>query len=370
MKDQIKSLALEIGFHSVGITSAEPFVEAEATLRYRLELGLLDGSGYRPDNIHSRTHPTESLTSARSIISVAISYLTDDEEVHSTDNIPRGLMAKYSRGKDYHDAIQERLALLAAGIEKLLGRPLEVRSYADTGKLADRASAMRAGIGVPGKNTCIYVNTYGSWVVLGELITDVELEPDKPTSPDICGKCEKCMKACPTEAICAPDTIDVRKCLSRVTVCRGSIPIELRAPLGNRIYGCDICQSVCPLNQDARPGNLDHFRQSSGLGASPELLPLLNMSENEFAERIGPTTAGWIGITRFRRNAAVALGNIGNPAAIPALIQVLEDPDPVIRGHAAWALGKIGGHSAKRALEAAFNRETNVDVIAEIQGSL
>jgi epoxyqueuosine reductase len=373
LTDGIKPLAYEAGFDAVGITSAEPFVEADCTLSERYEKGLLEGSGYEPDIIRLYTSPRESLLTARSIISVASSYLSDESEESAIRNpqseMPRGWVARFARGLDYHAVLQERLSILAGEIRAKLGHHVEIRSYADTGPLVDRSAAIRAGIGSHGKNTCVYVGEHKSWVVLGELLTDVELEPEEPAPLEICGECDVCMKACPTGAICAPYVVDVKICLSQVTQSKGFIPHWLREKLGTRIYGCDTCQSACPLNNDAKPGNIDDFRTSKGLGENPELLPLLNISPEEFTVRVGPTTAGWIRRTRFRRNVAIALGNIGDPVAVPGLTEALSDPEPVIRGHAAWALGRIGG-PARVGLESALGRETDEQVLGEIRSAL
>lgn len=283
LSEDIKSLAYEAGFHAVGITSAEPFLESENALR-------------------------EMFPAARSVVSVALSYLSNESyRTYKTDS-PRGWVAGFARGLDYHQAVQKRLTTLADGIREIAGHA-EIRQFCDTGPISDRAAAIRSGIGSQGKNTCVYVGEYGSWVVLGELLTDIELEADTPAPTDICGECEDCMKACPTGAICAPYVIDAKICLSQVTQSSGFIPHWLREKLGTRIYGCDTCQSACPLNKGAKPGNIPEFHPSRGLGKNPELLPLLNITQEEFKARVAPTTAGWIRRTRFRRNVAVALEN-------------------------------------------------------------
>lgn len=368
LADDIKTLALEIGFHAVGITSAEPFLESERALLDRFDCGLLEGSGFEPTRIRAHTHPRQSSPQARSIISVALSYLSDEPEPSGQLDQPRGWIARFARGLDYHQVIQERLFALAGRIQSRVGRHVEIRSFADTGPLVDRSAAIRAGLGSRGKNTCVYVGEYKSWVILGELLTDLELQPDDPAPLDVCGECTKCMDACPTGAICEPYTVDVRICLSQVTQMKGFVPHWLRDKLGTRIYGCDTCQEACPLNEDAKPGNVEGLRPSQGLGANPELLPFLNLTPDEFREIIHPTTAGWIRRTRFRRNIAIALGNIGDPRAVPALDEALADPEPVIRGHAAWALGKIG--CRRQILEAALCRETDPLVEAEIRAAL
>lgn len=370
LSDDIKSLAYEAGFHAVGITGAEPFVESEEAIRDRLGRGLLDGSGYTDETAHRYTHPRETLPAARSIIAVALSYLTDDMELPTPDDGPKGWMARFSRGLDYHKVLQDRLFALAGDLQTMLGRRVEVRSFADTGPIVDRSVAIRAGLGSRGKNTCVYAGEYKSWVVLGELLTDLDLDPDPPAPLDICGECTACMEACPTGAICAPYTVDVRICLSQVTQSKGIIPHRLRKKMGTRIYGCDTCQSACPLNRDAKPGNVAEFRPSMGLGRNPELIPLLNMTSAEFKSRIHPTSAGWIRRTRIRRNAAIVLGNIGDPGAVPALVEALSDPDPIIRAHAAWSLGQIATPDARCALAHALLGETDEMVSAEIRTAL
>jgi epoxyqueuosine reductase len=368
--DDIKSAAYKAGFHAVGITTAQPFYKAQETLKEKWEGGLLTGSGYNPEVINLYTHPHKTLPGARSIISVALSYLTEDAPAPQTGSGPRGLVARFSRGMDYHPIMQERLSQLSARIREIAGRPCRVLQAADTGPFADRAVAVRAGVGSQGKNTCLYTKDWGSWVVLGEIITDLPLTPDAPAPPRLCGDCNKCIKACPTGAISRPYTVDLRLCLSQVTQMKGFIPPPLREKMGARIYGCDTCQNACPLNAKAGCGGLKEFAQTSGIGEAPELIPLLQMTNAEFKKRVSPTTAGWIGRTRIRRNAAVALGNIGDSAAIPALLAALADPSPIIRGHSAWALAKIGGREAGDALLAALAREPNPDAALEIKNAL
>lgn len=405
LADDIKSLALEAGFHAVGITSAEPFLDAERVLEERRSSGLLEDPGHHPESFRVRTHPREFFPNARSIISVALSYLTDessaldshphpsplppagegivgDRESGSSlrqvernssksivnhlssltthhSSVPRGRVARFAWGLDYHSVLLERLSRLAESIGVTADGNVEIRCFADTPLLLDRPVAVRAGLGSYGKNSCVYAGESGSWVVLGELVTDIELDVDEPARADICGDCEECIKACPTGAISAPYVIDRRVCLSQITQSKGFIPQQIREKMGTRIYGCDDCQSACPLNRTARPGSIHELSPTEGIGESPELIPLLNISAEEFARTVEPTTAGWIGRVRFRRNVAVAIGNTGDPAAESALREALSDPEPIVRGHAAWALGKIGTPSARVHLEAAVARESH-----------
>jgi len=372
LTDDIKNTAIELGFHAVGITTTAPFEEAERILIGRYKSGFLQGSSFNPDSIRIYTHPRLSFAKASSIIAVAISYLTDEALPYADEPAgpSRGILARFSRGLDYHTALAQSLSALECAVRRIAGKNLEARCWVDTGPLLDRSAAIRAGVGSPGKNTCVYVGKYGSWVVLGELVTDLDLEPDEPASLSICGECEECIKVCPTGAIREPYAVDMRICLSQVTQMKGFIPRWLRSKLGARVYGCDTCQSVCPLNRSAIPGNLDVFRPLPKLGAYLELLSLVNISPSEFKRTVALTTAGWIGRSRFRRNVVVAMGNIGDPAFVPALCEALRDPVPLIRAHAAWSLGRIGTRSARLPLEKALAEETDDRVIEEVRLAL
>lgn len=370
LSDDIKALAYDVGFHRVGIAVADPFTQSSETLTERLNDGMLDGTGINAGRIRQYAKPQDSLPGAKSIISAALSYLTEDDlSPHSKPGL-RGWMARFSRGADYHRELDHRLQSLSESMRARLGVNAEMRQYADTGPISDRSAAIRAGTGIQGKNGCIYSGDYGSWVALGEIVTDAELEPDHAPALDICGNCRNCIEACPTGALSAPNTVDARICLSRVTQAKGFIPLEMRPKLGTRIYGCDTCQEACPLNKGASPGNIEAFRWSAGLGGNPELLPLINISAGEFRKHVGPTTAGWIRRTRIRRNAVIAAGNAGDPAVLGELVASMADPEPIIRGHAAWALGQIGAGQARAALEKALPAEDDPQAAAEIRLAL
>lgn len=366
--DIIKTLAMECGFHAVGVTGIQPFPDTHQALTDRLNSGFLQGSSYDAARIELFSDPTRSFPNAKSIISVALSYATNDRI--PCDGLLRGTLSRFAQGLDYHQAMRSRLSSLSDAIRVLVGSSVEITPVADTGPMVDRAVASRAGSGTVGKNSSIITEDYGSWVVLGELITSLELPPDTSARPDVCGDCDRCIKACPTGALCAPFTIDVKRCVSYLTQSKGLIPAEYRKAMGTNIYGCDACQNACPHNFRAKLGDIDHFRESSGLGSSPELLPLLNLTSSDFRTRVMPTTAGWIRRTRFRRNVAVALGNIGDPQAITPLAQVLSDPQEIMRAHAAWALWCIGGKQSRSYLEHALEVEDSSDVRREIQAAL
>lgn len=334
---ELRSAALKLGFDAVGIAPAMYLARAEDAIRARVECGRLRDYGFARKSASVMTHPELIMSGARSIVDVALSYKTKD--VEPDDDEIRGRVARFARGQDYHVVVQERLQRLG---EWLSDRVPDVKFTAcvDTGPVIDRAVAQLAGIGSYGKNNTIIVPRFGSWVVLGELITDVELEPDEPAPLEQCGNCSKCIEACPAGAIVEPFVIDQTRCVSHLTQMKGTISEEARRLIGNRIYGCDTCQEVCPKNKCTKIGN---FPMEGGIGANPELLPLLNISEDEFDRFIRPTAAGWIGRMRFRRNVAVALGNIGDASVLPALRKALEDADPVLREHIEWAIARCGG---------------------------
>jgi epoxyqueuosine reductase len=366
--DDVKAAAHKAGFHAVGITTAEPFYEAEKSLKEKWSQGILDGSSYGPESIHFCTHPQESLPGAHSIISVALSYLTENPPAPQ-DGLC-GSMARFAWGLDYHKVMQERLSNLSARLQKIGRGKCRMLQSVDTRTFSDRAVAVRAGIGFQGKNTCFHARGWGSWVVLGAIATDLPLDPDPPAKTSLCGDCDRCMKACPAGAITAPGTVDMRLCLSQATQMKGFIPHALREKMGDRIYGCDDCQNACPLNTQARRGGIRELSPSSGLGATPKLLPLLSMTKDEFARKVEPTTAGWIGRIRIKRNAAVALGNSGDSSAVPALISSLKDPSSIVRGHSAWALAKLGGGEAADAVKSALADEADPEAASEMKNSL
>jgi epoxyqueuosine reductase len=257
-----------------------------------------------------------------------------------------------------------------------MGKAVETRPFVDTGRMVDRAVAQRAGLGWYGKNTNILTKGWGSWVFLAEIVTNLPLEYDTPIKTN-CGSCELCLHACPTQALPNPYELDNTRCISFLTIeLRGSIPLELRPLMGNLIFGCDICQEVCPVNRVAErrlPASFQghaEFRPRPSVGTSPELLPLLSLTEEQFRERFRRSPIRRAKRRGLLRNVCVALGNSGDPQAVPALIKALHDSEPLIRGHAAWALGRIGGTQAIQALREAQETEEDAEVRKEIQAAL
>lgn len=369
LEDRVKNLGKDLGFDAVGITSAEAFVRDEEASVDRVRSGLLEGMAWiTQDRVRRSARPQELLLGARSVISLAMSYHTGDApEVE--DGQPRGRVAKYAWGDDYHNVIKRRLNAFADRLSELAGRPVRRRWFVDDGPMLDRAAAQRAGVGWFGKNTNIITRRYGSWVFLAEVVTDLALEPDEPLKKS-CGQCVRCMDKCPTGAIVAPYVVDARRCISYLTIeCRGPMPRDLRPLVGDWVFGCDVCQDVCPVNFKASPGYESAFRQRNGF-AAPALVPLLSLTEEQFQERFRGSPIRRAKRAGFIRNACVALGNIGDPSAVPALANALSDAEPLVRMHAAWALGRIGGREVLSALKLASSTESDEGVLEEVLQAL
>lgn len=395
----IKEYAYSLGFDLVHITSAEQFPEAERVIKERIKQGLMDGlPWFTTERAQVSCHPDALLPQAQSIIALAMFYLTE-QPGEQQDGIPRGRISRYAWGDDYHEIIKPKLQQFAAWLRDYARdeiREVETRLFVDTGRMVDRAVAQRAGLGWFGKNTNILTKGWGSWVFLAEIVTNLPLGGDSgqfydtPTKAS-CGNCEICLHACPTGALPAPYVLDNTRCISYLTIeLRGSIPLELRPLMGNLIFGCDICQQVCPVNlvaerrlglrQDSRISTSSsqpvhfrprqEFRPRAGVGSTPELIPLLSLTEEQFRERFRLSPILRTKRRGLLRNVCVALGNNGDRQAVPALIGALHDYEPLVRGHAAWALGRLGGEQAKQSLEDALKSEEDEEVRKEIQCAL
>lgn len=367
----IREEARRLGFDAVGFARAEEHPHGER-LRAWLESGAHGTMDWMARDADRRADPRAVLASARTVISVAASYYRGDwprSASNARDAATTGRIARYAWGRDYHKRLKKRTLHLARTIRRL--KPgVRFSLYVDTGPMLDRAWAERAGIGWIGKNTNVIRQGAGSWCFLGEIITDLDLPPSQPAG-NHCGTCVRCIAACPTGAIVAPYQLDARRCISYLTIeHEGAIPIELRPAIGSRIFGCDDCQEVCPWNRFATPTALPEFAERPDQ-QTPELIPLLALDDRAFRERFAGTALRRAGRNRFVRNAAVALGNVGDARAIPALTEALHrDPDPTVRSHAAWALGRIGGRDAHDALVHALPKERDPEARSEIEYAL
>ncbi|MCF6410975.1 tRNA epoxyqueuosine(34) reductase QueG [Pseudalkalibacillus salsuginis] len=367
LKEKVIAYSKSIGIDKIGFTTADPFTELKERLRTQQENGFQ--SGFEEPDIKKRIHPELLLPKARSIISIALAYPSKMKDApRSTRDDRRGIFCRASWGKDYHDVLRSKMNQMEQYILEL-NPEAKVASMVDTGELSDRAVAQRAGIGWSGKNCATITPEFGSYVYLGELITTIPFEPDQPMT-DQCGTCNKCVDACPTGALVTGGQLDSNKCIAFLTQTKGFLPERYREKLGNRLYGCDTCQQVCPENKGKDFHHHPEMEPDPEI-AKPKLKPLLTISNREFREKFGPVAGSWRGKKPIQRNAIIALGNFKDATALPELLHVLrEDPRPVIRGTAAWSLGKIGGEEAEIVLKSAKEREKDEDVLAEIDRSL
>ena len=337
----VKRLAREQGLTVASVTTADAFEGLERHLVAHIAAGHVDGMDwFTPERAAVSAEPRQLMPAARSLLSVGVAYWSIDPGM--PDDEPRGRISRYAWGLDYHKLLKRRMKALHRAIETELGEPVEARQLVDHARIVDRAVAARSGLGWYGKHSCIIVPGHGSWVMLGELLLDLDLEPDPPLRRD-CGSCAICLTRCPTGAIVAPYTISAPLCLSYQTIeQRGAIPVELRAKMGDWVFGCDVCQEVCPYTKAARPEPDPEFLPRHLDHAYPSLRWLLSMSEAAFRDRYtGKATlrARRVGLAR---NAAVALGNVGTELDVSPLIAAMRDHDePLVRGHAAWGLGRL-----------------------------
>ncbi|CAM3559036.1 tRNA epoxyqueuosine(34) reductase QueG [Saccharibacillus sp. WB 17] len=363
LKREIIAAAPSLGIDDIGFASAEPFM----SLRTRLEVHRAKGyeSGFEEPDLDKRTYPALSHEDPQSLIAIAVAYPSKLENAPKSEpGRTRGMMARSAWGRDYHHVLREAMDRLVAFIKEKVPWA-NVVSMVDTGVLSDRAVAHRAGIGFQGKNCMIISPKYGSWIYLGELITNIPFSADEEVQED-CGDCTRCIDACPTGALVGPGELNAQRCVSFLTQTKGLLSEEFMMKIGNRLYGCDTCQIVCPKNKGK------HWPHHAQLQPDPEkakplLLPLLDLSNRQFKEQFGETAAAWRGRGPIQRNAVIALGNFKDEAAMPKLAEVLrEDPRPVLRGTAAWAIGRIGGSAAEEALLAAQALEPEEEVLRRI----
>ena len=284
---------------------------------------------------------------------------------------PDGPVARYARGDDYHDVLVPMLRGIQDWASGELGVAVPGKAYTDTGPILERDLARRAGLGWFGKNTMLISPRHGSFFFIGVLLLGLELEVDAPFGSDHCGSCTRCLSACPTEAFVAPRVLDARRCVSYLTIeAKGDIPGELRDGVGGMVYGCDVCQEVCPYNRKfSSPASEPAFAPRSW-AVSPSPLDWMTMSPEAWREFSAGSPVKRAKRRGFLRNVAVALGNSGDPAAIPALSAALDDEEPLVRSHAAWALGELGAAASTAALESRLSVETNASVLDALRAAL
>lgn len=367
LKEDIIKYSKEIGIDKIGFTTADVFSELKERLRRQQELEY--ASGFEKGSIEERTEPKRLLPEAQSIISIALAYPTrvKNPPKHTKEN-RRGIFCRASWGTDYHVVLRDRLEKLTDFIKARVP-DLKSKSMVDTGELSDRAVAERAGVGFSGKNTAIITKEFGSFVYLGEMITNIPFVPDEPIE-ESCGDCTICMDACPTGAIVQGGQLNAQQCLAFLTQTKDFLPDEFRDKLGTRLYGCDTCQLVCPWNKQVDFHNHPEMEPEPEV-VQPKLIPMLRISNRDFRAKFGHLSGFWRGKNPLQRNAMIALAHFKDESAVSELIAVMEeDVRPVIRGTAAWALGKIGTKEAYAAIERSLAKEEDERVRVEMEKGL
>lgn len=353
----MKLAAASLGFTFCGVIPAVPSPTLNAYLRW-IDAGMHGAMGYmaRPDRVARRQDLNVILPGVRSLIMVGLDYRTAAVSADILSDSSRGRIAAYAWGSDYHDIINEKLARLAAAISgetespidnhSTFPSPISTRTYVDTGAILERSHAQQAGFGFVGKNTMLIHPRRGSNFFLGEILTDAAFDDyDVPMEPaPSCGSCTRCMAACPTNAFPSPHVLDARRCISYHTIeNKGSVPIDLRSRFGNWIFGCDICQDVCPFQRFAPITPEQAFFPTDIDRAAPKLADLLSMDAETFKSRFANSPLIRTGLARLVRNACIASGNSGDYSLIPALELHASADDPLIAEHAHWALRQLTG---------------------------
>lgn len=367
LQQEIRDYAMAIGIDKIGFTTAAPFREMKNRLRRQQELGFQ--SGFEEKDIEKRTNPALLLDEAESILSIAVAYPSKMENPpKGTKSERRGIFCRASWGVDYHMVLREKLSLLEDYIKERVPQA-HCRSMVDTGELVDRAVAERAGIGWSAKNCSIITPEFGSYVYLGEMITNIPFAPDRPME-DECGDCTLCLDACPTGALIQGGQLNAQRCIAFLTQTKQSVPEEFRAKIGNRVYGCDTCQTICPKNKRKFNLHQNAFQPEPEL-VKPLLKPMLTLSNRQFKETYGHMSGSWRGKNPIQRNAIIALAHFKDESAVPDLIGLMEkDPRPMIRGTAAWALGLIGNSEGLEAVQRALPNEENEEVCSEMRKAI
>jgi len=361
IKKEIIKLSKDIGISKIGFTTADDFDYLEKSLRLAVEEGR--NSGFEHKNIEERIKPKLSLASAKTIISIAVAYPHKLKQQPQKTAYKRGKFTPNSWGLDYHYVLQDKLDRLAKGIEELTA-DFEYKGMVDTGALVDTAVARRAGIGFIGKNGLVISKEFGSYMFLGELITNLDIEPDQPVDYD-CGDCNRCVTACPTSCLIGDGTMNAKRCLSFQTQDKGIMDLEFRKKIKTVIYGCDICQICCPYNK-----GLDNplATEIDPDLAHPELLPFLELSNGQFKEKFGHIAGSWRGKNILQRNAIIALANANDRSAIPKLLEIIDKgQNPIHIATAIWALSQLVREANPEMIEMILAVKNPTEAIKEEQ---
>lgn len=366
--EQIKIAARQIGFEVAGVASVEPLTRDDSAFQEWRESGFAAGMDYMTRRPELHAQPGALAPYARSLITLAVDYFSAAPVFEHQHRY--GRVARYAWGLDYHDVVKPRLQALVNKIEQIAGRPIHARCFVDAVPLLERAVAARAGLGFFGKNTNLLQPRSGSWFFLSEILLDLELPADNREIKVSCGTCRRCLDACPTDAFAAPYQLDSRKCISYLTIeNKGAIPTELRAAIGDWIFGCDVCQDVCPFNRFASDTRWPEFHPEAGAGPRLDLVEVLSIaSDNEFRARFRGTPLTRPKRRGLLRNAAVVAANVGATAAVPSLIERAEnDREPLIRSHSLWALWQLDARRARSIAERALKSDPDASVREEAE---
>lgn len=360
LTDRIKAEARAAGFDAVGITRAEVGAREQARLDAFVAEGQYGEMGWMADTHERRRDPKTLWPEARSVIVCAMNYGPEHDPMADLQHTDRGVIAAYARNRDYHDLVKKRLKRVARWMHAELD--CQVKVFVDTAPVMEKPLAARAGVGWQGKHSNLVSREHGSWLFLGEIFTNLEL-PTDAAETDHCGSCRRCLDICPTDAFPTAYTLDARRCLSYLTIeHKGPIPHEFRAPMGNRIYGCDDCLAVCPWNKFAETAREAAFIARDDL-TLPTLSELASLDDAAFRARFAGSPIKRTGRDRFTRNVLIALGNSGDAAALSAVTPLLDDASPLVRGAAVWAYLRLGGEPGDRPA-----RESDPAVRAEWTG--
>ena len=357
-----KALALELGFDVARIARVdEPWLASERLGEF-IDAGWHGEMGWMQDTRERRAHPTVMWPEAKSAVVVGLNYGPDVDPLDQLARKDEAAISVYAQNKDYHDVLKKRLKRLARAFNEASGQAVKV--FVDTAPLMEKPLAEKAGLGWQGKHTNLVSRALGSWLFLGVMLTEAELEPDAPED-DHCGSCRACLDICPTDAFPAPYKLDARRCISYLTIeHKGPIPVEFRAPMGNRIYGCDDCLAVCPWNKFAETAREAAFHAREAL-RGPKLAALAALNDAAFRALFTASPIKRIGRDRFVRNVMIAIGNSGETALIASVLERLGDDSALVRGAAVWALRRLDPSRFDRERASRLADEANADVRVE-----
>ncbi|MGE0630396.1 MAG: tRNA epoxyqueuosine(34) reductase QueG [Hyphomicrobiaceae bacterium] len=362
----MRGLARDLGFLDLRVTTPAGIGVAGERLRHFLEQGQHGDMDWLERNAERRADPTTLWPEVRSILMVGSSYAPDDDPLAALNEPMRGAISCYARGKDYHDIVKRGLVVIAREIADKLGA--QVRVLVDTAPLMEKPLAEAAGLGWQGKHTNLVSRTAGSWLFLGAILTDADIEPDRGEA-DHCGNCRRCLDICPTAAFPAPYQLDARRCIAYLTIeYKGHIAPEFREAIGNRVFGCDDCLAVCPWNKFAEASQEMRFRARAETD-NPPLAELLALDDAAFRTRFAGTPVKRTGRDRFVRNVLIAAGNAGDEQLIPPVLRLLGDASPLVRAMAVWAARRLLTAAAFQELRRTQTpAESDADVLAEWDG--